>query len=137
MRILFFMSLVLAQGCATNNISKELPPLRELLAGEWSQSKKGCRVLPAVKTFSDDGKFMFVNSRKNEESGTEEVKYMILAENESIMRMKIEDEKRQTPSGEPVVWDLIVHNENQYCWRRTDWSRNDCTKKVKRCKNDS
>ena len=137
MRHFVLVFLVLAQGCATNHTSKELQPLRDLLVGEWSQSKRGCRVLPAVKTFSDDGKFMFVNSIDSEKSGAEEIKYVILSESERVMRMRIDGELRKTPSGELVVWDLIVHNENQFCWRRTDWPMNACTKKVKRCKNNS
>lgn len=137
MRILIVTLLLLSQGCTSNKVSKELPPLRDLLIGEWSQTQKGCRELPAVKTFSEDGKFMFVNSKDNEQAVTKEVKYIILAETETTMRMRIDGEKRKMRSGKPVVWDLIVLNENQFCWRRTDWPRNECTRIVNRCRNDS
>ena len=52
---------------------------------------------------------------------------------EPYLRAKIEGETRTTPSGELVVWEVIMLSPDRYCWHRTDWSEGACTAAIERC----
>jgi hypothetical protein len=66
----------------------------------------------------------------------ETVRYRVL-QSEPNLRMVIEGETRKTAAGEPVVWDLVLLSNDQFCWHRTDWSPGACTKAIVRCPSDS
>ena len=66
----------------------------------------------------------------------EAVRYRVL-QSEPDLRMAIEGETRMTPTGELVVWDLVLLSPDRYCWHRTDWPHGGCTKAIVRCPSNS
>lgn len=63
--------------------------------------------------------------------------YAIRRTTESSIRGFITDETRRTPSGELVVWDLILTSPNSYTWHRTDWAPGATTVSIRRCPSGS
>jgi len=47
--------------------------------------------------------------------------------------MRIVGEKRLDEKGRPVVWDLVMLNENEYVWHRLDWRPGELTSRIHRC----
>jgi hypothetical protein len=62
-----------------------------------------------------------------------EARYRIVSQSGSALRMQMEGETRETDGGSPVVWDLVMRSEDEYCWRRTDWPYRACTAPIRRC----
>ncbi len=62
-----------------------------------------------------------------------EVTYRVLRTIPNGLSMSLVGENRLDATGKPVTWDLILLDQNQYCWRRNDWRPTGCTKSIKRC----
>ncbi|MEM8661098.1 MAG: hypothetical protein AAGF35_09450 [Pseudomonadota bacterium] len=59
--------------------------------------------------------------------------YQIIGHSENGLRAVLEGEERRTPSGNVVVWNLLLMNKNEFCWHRADWRKGSCTNPLKRC----
>lgn len=59
--------------------------------------------------------------------------YKIIEKNGNRITMRIVGEKRLDEKGRPVVWDLVMLNENEYVWHRLDWRPGELTSRVHRC----
>lgn len=112
-------------------------PIREILSGDWTPSV--CTESHRGISFSDDGKQMFIVSRQGllgaQRGGmvSEVATYQILEESERVLRMQMDKEDRLDEDGNPVVWDLVLINEDTFCWHRTDWRAGSCTLNRVRC----
>jgi hypothetical protein len=53
-----------------------------------------------------------------------------------VIRGAIEGETRRTPSGERVIWDLIMATPHSYYWHRTDWPLDAVAAPAVRCDGD-
>ncbi len=61
------------------------------------------------------------------------INYKVLKVEGNVMTMFVEGETRKTASGDPVVWSLVLVDDNRYYWRRTDWEAGSGTSHVLRC----
>lgn len=59
--------------------------------------------------------------------------YKIVRKNGNRITMKIIGEKRLDENGQPVVWDLVMLNKNEYAWHRLDWSDGVLTSRIYLC----
>ena len=113
--------------------------MRDAAVGTWAWKKKHCGKSPQVYSFSDNGTLMYVFTEDgfitSEEGAIEQIStYKILGESDRVIRARIENEYRKTDDGKLVVWDMVLINDNQFCWHRTDWPSTACTSPMYRCK---
>lgn len=59
--------------------------------------------------------------------------YRILARQGNTITMQIVGEKRLDPQGKPVVWDLLLVDEQTYTWHRKDWPEKAYTPYIHKC----
>jgi hypothetical protein len=59
--------------------------------------------------------------------------YLITALGTDGIRGKIPGEKRLSPSGAPVAWELLRVAPHEFAWHRTDWEPGAVTKSLLRC----
>lgn len=115
--------------------ASKLYPISALEKGRWdfSGDKKSvaCSKYHHTFSFSDDGKVMTLNEFENQ-LNIEKAVYDIAVKG-AVIRSKLRTEFRKDASGKLVGWDLIMKNEKEYCWRRSDWDASECTKSVIRC----
>jgi hypothetical protein len=78
-------------------------------------------------TYADVGWVTETDSRKI-------FRYRILSVGESSIRVALENEPRLDPNGKPVVWHIVVVDDETYCWGRDDWPKGLCTPPRKRCR---
>lgn len=125
----------------------ELPePTREnilrSIEGEWDWStstlvcgprRHTIRVAPDGKTFT-----LSYEARGDEEASV--TLYHIIGVGPGIVtdaphtvRARIEGETRMAPTGNPVVWDLVLSAQDAYGWHRTDWDEDGRTPAIVRC----
>lgn len=57
-----------------------------------------------------------------------------ITEHRGAIRGRIRGEKRLTPAGIPVVWDLVLRSHDSYEWRRTDLTYFDASATIERCR---
>ena len=132
------MALLVIAGCIPAQKAIASKTMREAAPGTWTWKKGECTKDTQVYSFSDDGKAMYLYSKDgvvaNEKGDLEvDIVYQILDESRSTIRTIIENEYRETENGKPVVWDMNLINDNQFCWRRADWPRGECTASMYRC----
>lgn len=65
---------------------------------------------------------------------TNSVLYKILDRSGNRITMRIVGEKRLDDKGQPVVWDLVLLNEEEYAWHRLDWPRGALTPHIVLCR---
>lgn len=108
--------------------------IRARVAGRWrwEQSSPDCKNHHII-SFSTDGRLMLLTSIAMKGDTGEVTRYEILGTGTNAIRGRIVDETRRTDRGEIVVWDLILFEQDRYCWRRTDWPTEGCTQPVVRC----
>jgi hypothetical protein len=128
--------VVQVSGCASSRPTDQ--SIFAVLPGDWGweeHEEVGCGNNSHAITFTKDKKIMLLKHKEastTQDVPAEAVRYHVL---QSIpnLRMAIEGEKRKAPTGEPVVWDLIMLSPDKYCWHRTDWPAGACTTAVVRC----
>ena len=127
-----------AAGCATGPIQEPGANVYEVLAGDWGWiGSEDCAEAPIEMRFSDGGKRMHLSHSPEADDGSREPRretsYTVLKQTESALRMSMDDEDRLDISGNPVMWDLVLLSNDEYCWHRTDWQATSCTQSVLRC----
>lgn len=131
--------------------SLELPPAlpapREQLEafiagvgpGRWNWEKDAaCKSDGETFVFSADRTRVELRHDKEVESfdgsKTAHFSYRVLAWEPRRVRMAIEGETRLDRHGKPVIWDLIMsEDQSSLCWARNDWPPLECTSKLVRC----
>jgi hypothetical protein len=97
----------------------------------WEYRADDCQENPHTISFSEDRRFMILSYPLSKDTHT--VRYEILAIGPSAIRGKMLGETRTTPAGQTVVWDLVLVTPDSYCWHRTDWAPDGCTRLNVRC----
>lgn len=134
-RILALVFIV--SGCTSTPTVER--PLREVVTGQWGWTAEECRKSPKSISFSSDGGLMYYQSTPGAsglllgDQVLDKVTYQILGEGRRVLRTIIEGETRKTESGNVVMWDLVLRSNDSFCWHRTDWAANACTRPVSRC----
>lgn len=112
---------------------------QDIANGVWGMDIEGvtCAENPHTIQFSEDGRKMSLRYAKgNDGAAPSEFSYEVLSEGPGFARMTLVGEERTTAEGQQVVWDLVLLTANQYCWHRTDWQPDGCTKPATRCQED-
>lgn len=109
----------------------------ETLIGTWGHDKEICLKDPIRISFSPDRKLMYHDTKQglmmsDASKPNERLVYRILAEYESFLRTEIIGEDRLTDGGKIVKWDLLLINQNSFCWHRSDWGKM-CTEPLISC----
>jgi hypothetical protein len=136
MRATLLTQIVVALLAVTHPANAQQVPsdIRSRVAGKWrwEQSSPDCKNNHVI-SFSTDGRLMLLTSFAMKGDTGEVTEYEILGTGANAIRGRIVDETRRTDQGEIVVWDLILFEQDRYCWRRTDWPTEGCTQPVVRC----
>ena len=135
---------VLIAGCVAVEDSSPLDvqpidqSVRDLVPGTWGESSEVCDSHPLTIRLSADRAKLVVSSDSGVgfyPDGTmyPELTYQIIAEFPSVLRTVISNEERRTEKNEVVAWDLVMIDENRFCWHRLDWPQGGCTSVRVRC----
>ena len=112
-------------------------PLFAALAGTWGLPGVGeCGENPVTLRFSEDRRSLFHSYRipiETSEGPVQYSRYEIVGVAGPAMRLRLDGETRSTESGTPVVWDLVLHGPDSFCWHRADWVPGACTPPRFRC----
>ncbi len=133
--LVFFLILFLA---ACTNVKQTIEHRNhEKLEGAWSWYPEKCSAPTALISFSEDGKEMYSDNVKGLYIGDgiprKRVIYSITSESENILVTSIQGEGRKNSSGSLVGWSLVIQSESRFCWRRSDWNTDQCTKSLTKC----
>jgi len=136
LRCLTALAAALAAGCVSTRPAD--PTIFSVLPGTWAwenNSEFGCDGNSQAISFTRDKKVMLLKYKdesKEQEIPAHAVRYRVL-QSEPHLRMAIEGEKRTTPAGDPVVWEVVMLGPDRFCWHRTDWEPDGCTAAAIRC----
>lgn len=68
-----------------------------------------------------------------EDDGRKVMRYTILDDDKGYLRVALENETRLDEEGRPVIWHVVLVDDDTYCWGRDDWPPGSCTPVRKRC----
>jgi hypothetical protein len=139
-RLPFACSIALLASCASSP-SRDATgvSIRPALPGrwDWAEASPRCGDSAAQFAFSEGGSELRVHVQTGVYLGSTplgpDATYRIVGESPRVMRMHMLGETRRTETGDLVVWDLVLLDANSFCWRRTDWPPEACTKQLTRC----
>lgn len=139
MRLLqtFTMVVLLAvAGCATAPTPASSPVFDRLL-GQWDERGESLCESPHVLSFDETKATMLITYADvgwaSESDSRKTFRYKILDVAPSSIRVALENESRLDSNGEPVVWHIVIVDDDTYCWGRDDWPIGACTPFRKRC----
>jgi len=105
---------------------------------EWADRVGTAESNPHTIKFVDENKaavFSLANPIKSQDGTTKRsYTYKVLYSGEHSITMFLDGETRKTDAGDLVIWVLMLKTPDVYCWRRTDWPPQGCTKEVRRVK---
>ncbi|KRA21167.1 MULTISPECIES: hypothetical protein [unclassified Lysobacter] len=100
-----------------------------------------CSTSPQRIRFSEDGKRMHLSQYAEGENGKPgkriETSYTVGGQSGDSLAMVMDNETRTDDAGRKISWNLILLDEESYCWQRSDWESTECTKLVRRCEVES
>jgi hypothetical protein len=136
MRATLSTSVVVALLAVTHPLDAQQSQtdIRARVAGRWrwEHTTPDCKSGHVI-SFSTDGRLMLLTPVPMKGDTGEVTRYEILGYGPNAIRGRIIDETRRTDQGEIVAWDLILFEQDRYCWRRTDWPTEGCTQPIVRC----
>jgi hypothetical protein len=107
------------------------------LSGRWDEEQPDSCKNPHVISFDDERTTMLITYADvgwvNENDSRKVFRYKVLGAGQSALRAQLENEPRLDKQGKPVVWHVVLVDENTYCWGRDDWPQGACTPPRKRC----
>ncbi len=77
--------------------------------------------------------FWMPEGKTSKRTGKNYYTYEVRGHDRKSIRMFLNGEDRKDKEGNLVVWDLVLVDNDRYCWHRTDWKPGGCTKKILRC----
>jgi hypothetical protein len=111
--------------------------IRDIVTGTWGTEFEGakCSDNPHTLTFSAGGQMMTLAYAKslNADPPTK-VEYQIIGEGKGFIRMQKLTETETGGDGQLVMWDIVLLGPDSFCWHRSDWADDGCTKPITRCK---
>ena len=123
-------------GCASHPSSTS-PDVFSALAGQWDEEDPESCKNPHILSFDDEKTTMFVTYADvgwvTEGESRKVFRYEVLSANQYALRAQLENEPRLDNEGKPVVWHVVLVDENSYCWGRDDWPQGACTPPRRRC----
>jgi len=124
---------VLLAGC----VSSYPTSLESGITGAWGEDPEDCETNPHTISFSPEGDLMHLAYRN---AGTVDGRslqvrfsYQVLGKSPSGLHVALIGESRKESSGRAVTWELKQSGRDSYCWRRSDWTANECTVSRMRC----
>ena len=139
-RSLFVCSIALLTSCTTSPPREAAEPsIRSALPGrwDWADASPRCGDSAAQFAFAEEDRQVRVHVPAGVYLGTTplgpDATYQIVREWPRVLRMRMLGETRLTETGDLAVWDLVLLDVNSFCWRRTDWKPEACTKRLTRC----
>lgn len=136
-RLLFLFSFSTLVACAS--LPENQRQNIAWLNGTWEvPGVESCSVLPMNVRFAPLRSKLYItypNDSTNSDGKSFKTKweYRILSATEDRVRVTLVGEDRFDDSGLPVTWDIRKISHNEYCWRRSDWSLDECTVARTRC----
>jgi hypothetical protein len=126
----------LVYGCSSTNGIKSSK--NSIIEGVWHETANSSCDANYHKVTVEDS---FLNIQyidrgyvSNEDKvGRQVFVYDILESFDNELKVRLKDETRKDSEGNEVIWFLKSIGSNQYCWRRDDWDKNDCTMPRYRC----
>ena len=110
--------------------------IRDIVTGTWGTEFEGamCSDNPHTIRFSADGHSMTLAYTKSLTADPPtRVEYRVIGEGKGFIRMQITNETEKGADGQLVMWDIVLLTPNSFCWHRSDWSDEGCTKPITRC----
>jgi hypothetical protein len=131
-------------SCATvDQQTQSANRLFERVTGTWGsmiEGKLSCDTWAETITFSTDRSTATFNAtRKYIVAGgkrTNTITYKVLAVRDNAITMSMNEEDRRTKRGDLVVWTLILLDDDEFVWHRTDWPAGETTSPRLRCKGE-
>lgn len=111
----------------------------QILPGDWGwEDSDECASVPQSIRFSPDKKRMVIRQAPMGADGRREpaldVGYAIEGQSGNVLHTAMDKEERKDEAGRLVKWNLVVADQDTFCWRQTDWPPTACTKMIRRCK---
>ena len=109
-----------------------------VLEGEWGwEGSVDCVNGPLRFRFAEDAHRLHLSHLTETPDGVKrlpriETSYTVLGGSPDRLRLQ-KDGDAAGEDGRPVTWELVLIENDAYCWRRSDWPRNGCTRAVRRC----
>ena len=131
--LLPFLIIVLS-ACTESNLSPY-----ETLPGNWAwEDSDECISTPQSIRFSPNKERMVIRQAPIGAGGRRlpalDVGYTIEGHTGNVLHTAMENEGRRDRAGRLVKWDLVVVDQDTFCWHQADWPPADCTKMIHRCK---
>ncbi|MGI2261614.1 hypothetical protein [Shewanella sp. GXUN23E] len=117
--------------------------IRSLLTGnwDWAEAEDSCTPENFITiSFNDIGNKMYHNTETGMKLSTSEkaytsLVYSIVAEGDRFLRTLVVNETQKDEEGDMFLWDLVLTDNNSFCWKSSEWPDGHCTEKLVRCKN--
>ncbi|WP_434950578.1 hypothetical protein ACRWQL_13855 [Shewanella sp. HL-SH4] len=115
--------------------------IRKSLIGkwDWSNQEDSCNTDHVINiSFNDTGTKMYHSSQSGmrlttSDESYEEIVYSILSEGDKYLRTIVINETQKTDNGEMFLWDLVLKDDNSFCWKQSEWPEGHCTEKLIKC----
>ena len=128
-------------GSAAIYFSVSEDDIRKSLTGDWGWSDQidSCKSEHAITiSFNDAGTKMYHTSKSGLHLSTstvqyEKIIYSILSEGDKYLRTIVINETQKTDDGEMFLWDLILLDDESFCWKQSEWPEGHCTAKLLKC----
>lgn len=142
MNILHVRTLTLSFCTATFFGCAAAPTIRDAtiydrLSGRWDTVHEGSCANYHELSFDAARKTMFNTYADvgwiTENDSRKVMRYTILDDDKGYLRVALENESRLDAEGRPVIWHVVLVDDDTYCWGRDDWSPGSCTPVRKRC----
>jgi hypothetical protein len=110
----------------------------EALQGDWGwEGLDECTKSPVRFRFTEEATRMHVSHLTEAPDGSKqlprvETSYTVLGGSSNRLHVR-KDGDGQDDAGQPLTWELVLFEENAFCWHRSDWTPGGCTKAVRRC----
>ena len=108
-----------------------------LLDGKWSFGAHDCQN-PFVFAVASDKKSIKVTykifDKETNKETDKEFTYEVIKADKLKIRAQVENEKRLTDDGKPIIWDFYFFSKDVFRWHRTDWKDNSFTPQATRCR---
>lgn len=123
-------------GCASSPAPERLD-VASTLVGRWDDNQEDFCSNAHVISFDRRKKTMLVTYAEKgwatKDDSRQVFSYEILSADSSVFRVRMDGESRLDDKGNPVVWHVVLVDQDTYCWSRDDWPAGECTPPRKRC----